>query len=565
VPETPESEQQEHPAVPPAPPAPPGLQAPLAPEPPEPQPPRAPAELQAAQQAQSVRRARPERSRAPERLVLGVGLLGGLLLLGVTPPFQVPDESVHFFHIYQLATGAAIETVPGAAGGAGDIREGGVGGEGRGGRDVSGARGGGGVRGIRVPASLPAIADLCVDDLPFHPERRLAPGVLTAAWQMPLAPQRSTLLPVGQLSPYGPVPYLGAVPAVALGRMAGARPLLLLYLARLGNLALALALVWAAVRIAPVFRWLFALLALTPMAMFERSSASADAFTDAIGLLLAACVLALALGARRRVSDGAQEIDERGGREDRPERWRRGAVWMATAAMLLAAAKAAYFLVDLIVFLVPAARLGSPRRAAAVRAAGLAAMAGGGAMSWWSARSYFALAVSRPGIQPAAQLRGIAAAPLHFLALALADLVRHAARYLVGFVGNFGWLDTPLPPAAVVLWAAMLLAVALTDGDREVLLAPWQRWLAAGAVAATLLALGAAQYVVWTRLGSGEIDGIQGRYYLPVAPAAALLVYNRRWAGRWPAGAGAAWRLGGISAVYTLASLVRIWFRYHGA
>ena len=465
--------------------------------------------------------------------MLAVGLLGGLLLIGVTPPFQVPDEPAHFFHVYAFATGAPLERTV-ALGTVATIAT-----------LSTTAAGQHAARGVRLPASLPALAGLCDAGLPFHPERRLPPGLLAAAWRIQLAPERSAILSAGLLSPYGPVPYLGAIPAVALGRLAGARPLVLLYLARLGNLALALALVWAAVRITPVLRWLFALVALTPMAMFERSSAAADAFTDAIALLLAACVLRLAFGAYANS--------------------RRRAAGMTAVAMLLAATKAVYFLLDGLIFMVQAARLGSARRAAGVRGGAVAAILAGAGMSWWTARFYFTLVPLRPGVQPLVQLRGVMAAPLHFLGVAAADPFRHAARYLVGFVGNFGWLDTPLPPAAVVLWAVMLLAAALTGGDRTIRLEPWQRCLAAAAVAVTVLALSVAQYLAWTPLGSGEIDGLQGRYYLPVAPAAALLVYNRRWAGRWPAGPGAVWRLGGVSVAYTLATLVRIWFRYHGA
>jgi Predicted membrane protein (DUF2142) len=49
----------------------------------------------------------------PDRLVLALGLAGGLLLVFVTPPFQVPDEPAHFFRAYQVATGAGAEPGPG--------------------------------------------------------------------------------------------------------------------------------------------------------------------------------------------------------------------------------------------------------------------------------------------------------------------------------------------------------------------------------------------------------------------------------------------------------------------
>jgi hypothetical protein len=120
----------------------------------------------------------------PDRLVLALGLAGGLLLVFVTPPFHVPDEPAHFFRAYQLATAAAAEPGPGALG-------------------------------YRLPASLWQVAELCTAGVAFHPLHRLPPGVLAAAWRLPLAPERRVFLPAGSLTPYTPVPYLATAAAVA--------------------------------------------------------------------------------------------------------------------------------------------------------------------------------------------------------------------------------------------------------------------------------------------------------------------------------------------------------------
>ena len=90
--------------------------------------------------------------------------------------------------------------------------------------------------------------------------------------------------------------------------------------------------------------------------------------------------------------------------------------------------------------------------------------------------------------------------------------------------------------------------------------------------------LSLSQYVTWTPLGAGLVDGLQGRYFLPVAPVAAILFYNRRLAARAAgspraaagpappaAPAAAGWLYGGLSAAFTVLTLLCIWFRYHGA
>jgi hypothetical protein len=483
----------------------------------------------------------------PDRLVLALGLAGGLLLVFVTPPFHVPDEPAHFVRAYQIATAAAAEPGPG-----------------------------GGI-GYRLPASLRQLAELCTAGVAFHPGRRLEPGLLAAAWRLPLAPERRVFLPAGSLTLYTPVPYLAAAAAVAGGRLLALRPLALLYLARLGNLAAALAVSWIAVRIAPAQRWLLALLALTPMAMFERSSASADALTNALPLLLVSCLLSLIL---RRVVDPA----------GRQPAGRRSVLLLATA-LLLAAAKGVYCLLDLLVFLVPpvgrakesaVAGCSRARAVAGLWAGGLAATVAGAGISAWVTHRFASLGSPRLGVHPEAQLRGVLAAPPHFLGLAAADYVHHLPRYGAGFVGTFGWLDTPLPRPSMVLWGLLLLAAALTGGDPALALAAWQRRLAAAITGAVLLLLSLSQYVTWTPVGAGFVDGLQGRYFLPVAPVAAILFYNRRLArgagspmtAAVPAGppgppgsptpAAAGWLYGGLSVAFTLLTLLCIWFRYHG-
>ena len=531
--------------------------------------------------------------------MLALGLAGGLLLVFVTPPFQVPDEPAHFFRAYQIATAAAAEPGPG-----------------------------GGGLGFMLPASLPRLVNFCVAGVAFHPDRRLPPGLLPAAWRLPLEPERRIFLPAGSLTSYTAVPYLAAAAVVAAGRLLVLPPLALLYLARLGNLAAALALSWTAVRLAPVQRWLLALLALTPMAMFERSSASADALTNALPLLLLSCILSLALrrlpaavaassaaGARSLAAAAAGQAPvipraalpvtsaaegtagESGAAAPLAGRWpgearvsARSAALLLATAFLLAAAKGVYFLIDLLVFVVPPAvrgrgraesratwkpppaaeapaaaapppGLGAARRAAAgLWAGGMAAAVAGAGMSWWVAHRFAILGFLRSGVQPQAQLRGVLAAPLRFLSLAATDYVLHAPRYAAQFVGNFGWLDTPLPRAATVLWALLLLAAACTGGNPALALAAWQRWLAAAVTGGVLLFISLSQYVTWTPLGANFVDGLQGRYFLPLAPVAAILFYNRRLAGRHTAG----WLFGGLSVVFTVLTLLRIWFRYHG-
>jgi uncharacterized membrane protein len=509
---------------------------------------------------------------SPERTVLAVGLLGGLLFAFVTPPFQAPDEAAHFRRIYQIAGG--VPPLPGP----------------------------GGEPGVMQPASLEKVIALCLAGLPGQPRRLLPKGAVQAAWNIPLDPGGQVFVPLEKLTAYNAVSYLPQAAAAAAGRGFELRPLATLYLIRLANLAACLALAWAAVRIVPFQRWAFALLALAPMAMFLRSSASADGLTFAAALLLTSTVCAIGVGkqaaaaaapetpaAAAAAPDGssadvaappgtpAEAAGSWPATGDAPEitppevpapgiSSAHLVVCLLTMTGVVAFCKVGYVVVNLLVAAIPRRRLGSPSRWAAVMSAASVLSALGIWNSLLIARLYAAHFRRAPFVQPLAQLHLMLAHPLHYLGLVSADYWIHLTRYAVGFVGNFGWLDTPLPVYVLVPYALLLAGLALTGGNPAAAMPRGTRLAAAAVVAGGLLILSTSQYLCWTPLGAQQIDGLQGRYFLPLAGAGILLLYNRRLARpRPPHGeARLAGRFAVASAVFTLVSLVRIWTRYHG-
>jgi hypothetical protein len=168
------------------------------------------------------------------------------------------------------------------------------------------------------------------------------------------------------------------------------------------------------------------------------------------------------------------------------------------------------------------------------------------------------------GIDPVAQLRFALAHPLVATEAVLADLADHGGRYLGELVGKLGWLDTPLPGALVAAYLLVLAALLVAGGEPGLAVPLAHRLAAGGAFAATVLAIGASQYLVWTPVGASRIpDGIQGRYFLPAALALAWAVH------RAPRGEGAwrralPWALGAFVALAAAVTLRVVWRRYYG-
>jgi uncharacterized membrane protein len=296
----------------------------------------------------------------------------------------------------------------------------------------------------------------------------------------------------------------------------------------------AVALIHLAVRQLPAYRWLAALLALTPMAMFLRSSVSADALTTASAFLLTATVAKLAFGP---VSPNAAH----------------DLTILAASSVAVCLTKPVYFPLVVAAAAIPANRLPVRRR----RLFLLTVLA----ISITAVTAALLIAAPSVGsISYAAELRieDVLRRPFHLIGLVVTDLVKTAPRYGAHFIGHLGWLDTELPLPLLLTYAACLLAFVVLDRDPSIVIAPCQRAIWAFAVVASLMAIGAAMY-----LFLGRIEGIQGRYFHPIALAAVWVLHVSGWPrrqnNRWnPA----------IAAILVASSFAVTWLtiyhRYYG-
>lgn len=446
----------------------------------------------------------------PDRFLLVAGLLFGLGLAVVTPPFQAPDEPSHFYRAYRVSEGR-LDLIPPPQG-----------------------------AGVDLPASVLTVTELR-GDLPFHPEKKIAPETILGAFRIPLEPDRRVPAWFPNTLQYPFVPYVPQALGIALGRLFGAPPLVLLYLARLGNLIAGTLMVALAVRRLPAFQWLAAMVALTPMALFLRASASADVTSAGAAFLLVGTAARLAWGpGQARRSD---------------------LVLLAASTAVLCASKAAYFPLAFLAFLIPAARFPQGRRAGFLLIQTVLTFA----------VTAYAIAVSRMAgtlrmdapVDPSRQIRDSLADPLGFLTIVVTDYATHAPRYASQLVGKLGWLDTKLPTPFLLAYLAVLLGLLLVDANPRIEVRPWQRAFIAALILTLLVLISASQYAVWTPYGAKYIEGLQGRYFSPLAPAAVWALHGRRWSEKIPP------RSLGISlAAFSLLSFgISVWAlvgRYYG-
>lgn len=445
----------------------------------------------------------PTRRLRPERQFLLVAVPFGLLLAIVFPPFSIADEPQHFLRAWSIASGRAVPLKRGDS--AGDF----------------------------VPASLNRlIADLA-GDLPLNLSRKVEPRVLLAALDRPLEAEPREWTDFRNTALASPLPYVPAAATIAIGRLAGIPPLGLFYLTRLASLAAALALLWTALRIVPTRRHLWVALALMPMTLGQLAAVSAD------GMLIALAFLWTALVARACAEDASPLAG-------------RDVAGLALVAAALCSTKLPYVLLLGLVALIPRARFATPGRARAWTVIGLAAGAATACSVWAWRRIDLPV---RPGISidTARQFRELYTDPLHFAIVLIKDSIGHSVRYGLQFLGiKLGWLDAQVPWIAVGATFLLLVWLAIADTSADAQPSPAQRVVLCATLGVAWTAIAASQYVTFTPYRQGWIDGLQGRYLLPLAPAAALLLQSRRFAGADP-GRWSAWIAGAQAAILALA------------
>ena len=133
----------------------------------------------------------------------------------------------------------------------------------------------------------------------------------------------------------------------------------------------------------------------------------------------------------------------------------------------------------------------------------------------------------------AAQAWVLAARPWRLATLPLALLREQPRNLLLGAIGVLGRLDLPLPRWLYHAWTAGLAAAAAADllGRRP---AGW-RSAAVPLGLGVLLGLEAIcllQYLSWTPVGAAAIEGVQGRYVLPLLPFVGIALASLRLSDR---------------------------------
>jgi uncharacterized membrane protein len=380
--------------------------------------------------------------RSPTSLVILAAAILGIAYAVVLPPFEVPDEVLHFWRPLIISGGQFMPQRPGAP-------------------DAG-----------NVPLGIQNLIFVMISQKQGEKTTR---DQLRVAYRSPLEYERPKVVRYPAM--YTPVPYLPQSLAGIAMRLFRLRPFFIFYLGRLLNLAAALALIAAAMRAAPELGPKIAAVALLPMTLGQFASWSSDAVTIALAVLLTALLFA--------------------------ERAPRTTILVA---FLLALCKPAYFLIALLAI--------ATRYRRSTKIAIIGASAAGTILAVAYARiGTYAIRMSDP-VNPSAQIRCLIDDPMRFVRALGRDIPEHGWMYLTQIAGVFGGVaQFALPSFIPIMEIVLLVAVALTGRAKG-------RALALGIVAVSVVGIFLSQFLIWSIACGEVIEGVQGRYFLPLLPLA---------------------------------------------
>jgi uncharacterized membrane protein len=416
-------------------------------------------------------------ARRPEYLFAALLAGFGLIFALGIPPIQTPDEPSHFHRAYQVSEGALTTHMVGEWGGG------------------------------EVPESVLHVAER-FNFLVFHSELHTTAKPFEELAATPLEPDIRRAVPFPGSTYYSFVPYVPQALGIAAARAAGSGPLGLMYAGRLANLALAVVLVFLAIRITPIFKLVLGTIALLPITVQQFASQSPDGSTIAVAFLFVAFLLRWAV--------------------DPPAILRRRALAALYAlAGWLTLCKFPYAFLTLIYFAIPVRVLGSRRRYWAVATCLLMLVFGLAAgLTQLRNTTPDRLVPDGRGVSIAKQTQFIRTHPLLYAKIMTSTAAEHG-KVWIDQLSMLGWLDTPVNALAMHLYLVFMVIVAL--GDRTKSLQPGWRLVGMGLLASLLCwaVIVTSCYVVGCAVRSPLIVGPQGRYFVPFLPLLMLPLYNR--------------------------------------
>jgi uncharacterized membrane protein len=292
-------------------------------------------------------------------------------------------------------------------------------------------------------------------------------------------------------------PYIPSAIGVYIGKIFELSWLNMTYLARITNLLSWLLLGYLAIRFIPIGKWLLCLIALSPMSVFQAASISIDSLTNGLSFLLIALIFKFIFKQQLIVL-----------------------ISILIVSIFVAFTKIPYLILLSLIFLFFTQR---PLKLPYVLSSIFIAVLTFSGFLW----IFFNQTSSNFNSIAFQQIYSIIQQPIEYIQLIIETIRLYGLSLIKEWVGIFGWLEIHLPMWFIVLHIIMLSLYVITDSSLFIL-NKLSKVLIFMVFILGVLGVFTTLYIIETPLLKlPYIDGLQGRYFIPLGILPFLLLQNK--------------------------------------
>lgn len=306
---------------------------------------------------------------------------------------------------------------------------------------------------------------------------------------------------------YSSICYFPQAIGILVGRILHLPMIFIVYLARLFNLAIWIAIIYFAIKYIPISKYALALIAFAPISMQAAASCQADALTNAVAFALIAFTLSK-IESKKKITPKESII-------------------VSILTILMSMCKIVYLPICLLLYLIPKECF-KDKKDKFIKISLLALFVILINVIWLAISSSY-LIEFQEGVNSAKQVHLILTHPIYYVNVLFSTYNQNFLYYYMTSLGQYlGYFHIQLSDFYIFFYSIFIIYTFICENNKKKLIIDIKSKLLFVFILVTcILLISTSLYVQWTSVGANLISGIQGRYFIPLIPLMLLLLNTK--------------------------------------
>ena len=422
---------------------------------------------------------------ALENLFIIIGLIFGLILVFVNPPWQSNDEDRHYYISYKFSEGEFIPKYESA---------------------------------INIPRNVVRVTQ-SFQGLPFHNGTKINSQQMKELEKIPVNSKDRFIFSTPNIPNLNPA-YIPNAIGILIGRILKPYPVWTMWFGRMGGLFFYLIIMYLVIRLTPIFKGVFFVFGLSPMVLFQSASITYDTMSTVL------CFMTIALTLRYALIE-SETLNLK------------NTLLVLIVIIFAQLSKGGYILLPIIMFIVPLKKFGGWAKlipffiffALLYFFENATINSFVASINPLKVESSTGAAVMQNDFEgnSSQMVSYFVSKPFEAIDIAIKNILMQRENWIGGIMGRFGYSYLLLPIPILILQWIVIIVVAFFESKSEYKLNILQKTiiLAIGIISYFLIIFG--MWAGSSPLGAKMVFGLQGRYFVPIVPVLLLFLYNSQY------------------------------------